>query len=146
MHHISQSKNSFNCERYVVILSWLDREVCLKIWISSRGCCLRKTPNNKWDWFVWNGGEGDRKLLFPFLDNDAMKPPRRRDIISLVFTFKLLKVGFLQLTQSVYGYQVRSLQIGKQAWNESDVIFNITEGGLELIFFVLEGGYCLSFC
>ena len=27
-----------------------------------------------------------------------------------------------------------------------DVIFNITEGGLELIFFVLEGGYCLSFC
>ena len=27
-----------------------------------------------------------------------------------------------------------------------DVIFNITEGGLELIFFVLEEGYCLSFC
>ena len=27
-----------------------------------------------------------------------------------------------------------------------DVIFNITEGGLELFFFVLEGGYCLSFC
>ena len=26
-----------------------------------------------------------------------------------------------------------------------DVIFNITEGGLELIFFVLEGGYCLRF-
>ena len=35
-------------------------------------------------------------------------------IISLVFTFKLLKIGFLQLTQSVYGYQVRSLHIGKQ--------------------------------
>ena len=27
-----------------------------------------------------------------------------------------------------------------------DVIFNITDGALELIFFVLEGGYCLSFC
>ena len=27
-----------------------------------------------------------------------------------------------------------------------DVIFNITEGGLKLIFFNLEGGYCLSFC
>ena len=27
-----------------------------------------------------------------------------------------------------------------------DVIFNITEGGLELFFFVLEGGYCLRFC
>ena len=27
-----------------------------------------------------------------------------------------------------------------------DVIFNITEGGLELIFLVLEGWYCLSFC
>ena len=26
-----------------------------------------------------------------------------------------------------------------------DVIFNITEGGLELIFVVLEGGYCLRF-
>ena len=26
-----------------------------------------------------------------------------------------------------------------------DVIFNITEEVLELIFFVLEGGYCLSF-
>ena len=24
--------------------------------------------------------------------------------------------------------------------------FNITEAGLELIFLVLEGGYCLSFC
>ena len=35
-------------------------------------------------------------------------------IISLVFTFKLLKIGFLQLTRSVYGYQVRSLKIGKQ--------------------------------
>ena len=28
-----------------------------------------------------------------------------------------------------------------------DVIFNITEAGLELVFFVLKGGgYCLSFC
>ena len=27
-----------------------------------------------------------------------------------------------------------------------DVIFNITEGRLELVFFVLKGGYCLSFC
>ena len=27
-----------------------------------------------------------------------------------------------------------------------NVIFNITEGVSELIFFVLEGGYCLSFC
>ena len=27
-----------------------------------------------------------------------------------------------------------------------DVIFNITEGGLELIFLVLEGWYCLSYC
>ena len=26
------------------------------------------------------------------------------------------------------------------------VIFNITEGGLELIFFVLVGRYCLSYC
>ena len=26
-----------------------------------------------------------------------------------------------------------------------DVIFNITEGGLKLIFFVLAGRYCLSF-
>ena len=35
-------------------------------------------------------------------------------------------------------------------WEEGgegcDVIFNITEGGLELFFFVLEVGYCLSFC
>ena len=27
-----------------------------------------------------------------------------------------------------------------------DVIFNITEGGLELILFCFGGGYCLSFC
>ena len=27
-----------------------------------------------------------------------------------------------------------------------DVIFNITEGGLELIFLFWRGGYCLSFC
>ena len=55
-----------------------------------------------------------------------MKPPKRRDIISLVFTFKLLKVGFLQLTQSVYGYQVRSLQIGKQGMKWKRLYENIT--------------------
>ena len=47
-------------------------------------------------------------------------------IISLFFTFKLLKIGFLQLTQSVYGYQVRSLQIGKQGVKWKRLYENIT--------------------
>ena len=36
--------------------------------------------------------------------------------------------------------------VGGEGGGGCDVIFNITKGGLELIFFVLEWGYCLSFC
>ena len=42
-------------------------------------------------------------------------------------------------------FEFTSVMVGGGG-GECDVIFNITEGGLELIFFVLEGGYCLRFC